>query len=144
MRSRFGLLAVIMAFSSQAELAAQCIPSKSSPYDLRTQPTRRPPGPGIEQLQSLAREYYPGLARQDAPAGIAIGLVLDSTCKVLRHSASFTPDSADSDGVLRAIFPDLKALGTAGGIADAVPPTRRARPVLIAWTILADASEKRP
>lgn len=119
-------------------LGAQCVPSQPDPYDWTTR-RRPPPGPGLQQLQALARQYYPGLVRNDAPARITIGFVFDSTCKVLRHSAAFTPDSANLD-LMRILFPDLDR-GSSGGIADALPPTG-GRQLLVAWTMLSGTPSK--
>ena len=117
------------------------VPSKPSPYDLRTDVPRLP-GPGIEQLQSLVRQYYPGLARHDAPARVTIGFMFDSTCKVVRHAAAFTPDSTSQDVLLRTVFPDSRVRGRRGGIADAVPPTE-GRQVLVTWTVLPEQLDER-
>lgn len=130
------------ASPASVETGAQCIPSKRSEYDRRTSYVA-PPGPGMEQLHALARKYYPGLTRADAPARVVIGFILDSTCNVLRHSAAFTADSLFTAGtVLRTMFPDLTERPSASGIADG--PVAGERRVMITWARLHAASEKRP
>lgn len=93
--------------------------------------------PSLAELQSWAREYYPGLTQTaQVPARVVIGLVFDSQCRVIRHSLAFWDTTASGpDELMATVFPDLKTLGDVAGIADAVPPRQTGgRRIILVWT----------
>lgn len=95
--------------------------------------------PSLAQLQTWAREYYPGLTRQRRlPARIAIGFLFDRDCRIVRHSAGLWDTAqAHSEHLLLSMFPDLEREGDASGIADAVPPRgAESRYLIVVWTRL--------
>src|SRR5258708_4731051 len=66
----------------------------------------------VQHLEDLARQYHPeALAPGARPSFQVVGLVLDSTCHVVRHAAGFygSGSAGTVDTELAALFPDLRA-----------------------------------
>ncbi len=92
---------------------------------------------GIQKLQHLVRQLQPEVL---APAvqrdSLVVGLVFDSSCQVVRHTARRrrASDGHTVDSTLAGLFPDLGA-GPAPflqeGVADAVPPGVAGHPMVV-------------
>ena len=133
------LAAILFVGGAFSSVRGQCSPPKLDPYDLRTARSRSAVRrPSLEQLQALARQYYPGLARTDAPARVTIGFVLDTACNVLRHSAAFAPDTVTPDSLLRVMFPDRRSSPVSSGVADNISGAygRDVHHVVAVWEIV--------
>jgi hypothetical protein len=65
----------------------------------------------MQRLEDLARQYHPeALAPGARPSFQLVGLVLDSTCQVVRHAAGVygSGRAGTVDAELRVLFPDLR------------------------------------
>ena len=95
-------------------------------------------GPGIQRLQTLARQYHPdALTAAKTRAGVLIGFVLDGQCRVLRHTTGQrAAEKIDLEATLAALFPDvqLKPFVTAG-IAAASREHTQGGPWIV-WTVV--------
>ena len=105
--------------------------------------------PALGELQSLVKRYYPGLVTRTKTSGkVAVGFVFDAQCTVLRHAASFLPDTAWSEDLITTVFPDIRRQGQLAGIADGVPPTGRQgtldQYLVATYIVLPGRGEKRP
>ena len=99
------LLLVSSAYAQQPAVARPCVARGE---------------PGVEYLQSLARQYHPeALAPASQRDSIVVGFVFDSTCQVVRHAVGrYGPDTtATLDSELAGLFPGLSRseLSSAGG-----------------------------
>ena len=84
--------------------------------------------PSARQLQTWARRYYPSIiANAEALARLVIGFVIDTQCRVLRHSAGILPGEEYSEDVVLALFPDVARHGKPAGLADVAPSTARSQ-----------------
>ena len=95
-------------------------------------------GPGIRHLQTLARQYHPeALTAAKSHAGVLLGFVLDTQCRVLHHTTGQRHgEKIDLEATLAALFPDvqMKPFVTAG-IADASVDHAKGRPWVV-WTVV--------
>src|SRR5689334_18319785 len=123
MRIASVIIAAVVAAScarNGAQSHVATVASRPSECRNTTDPSPRPSainGPSLRTQQAWVREYYPGLAKYDAPARLVVGFVVDSNCHVLQHSAAIVPDSlrANSDALLPLVFPSLQVATRASG-----------------------------